>query len=200
MKKILCLVFFVAVFLAVNVFAFNCINNNENLILENGQQMEFNNPVYTIDNLTYVPLREFSEKLGILVDWIEDKSQVVLDTNHKKVLYNDNIEANSCLENGVIPDEKAAKNVAKAILESCTGRPMEYKDGDYEYFLKASYFESINSWLVVQYATYKGESFGGGSISPYIWINKSTGEVVEINLNPFWDELRQGHQKIMGNK
>ncbi len=199
MKKTVCLVAFVTLLFAVNVFAYNCINDTDNLILKNGQQMDFDNPVYTIDNLTYVPLREFSEKLGIQVNWIEHKRQVVLDTNHKKVLYDKDIKANSCLENGVIPDELTAKNVAKAILESCTGRPMEYKDGDYEYYLETSFFEPSNCWIVTQYATYKGEFFGGGNVSPHIQINKLTGEIISVNLNPSWDKIRQGHQSIMSN-
>lgn len=194
MKKIIKLVVILILLFAVNVFAYNYISESRNLILKNEQPIKFNNPIYTVDDLTYVPLREFCEKLGISLKWNQDRQQIVLDVNNKTVLYDKNIEANHCLENGVIPDEEAAKKVAKSILEACTGKPMEYKDGDYEYFLTVDFSETQNCWLVTQYAKYKGEFFGGGNVSPHIRINKSTGEVIYINLDPSWDGIRQVHQ------
>ena len=104
---------------------------------------------------------------------------------------NKNIEANCCLENGVIPDAETAKNVAKSILEGCTGRAMEYIDGDYEYYLAVVFYKKANYWSITQLVKYKGEFFGGGNnMSPNILINKSTGEVILINLHPAWDDMR----------
>lgn len=190
MKKIISLGVILMLLFAVDAFAYNYMNKSKNLIFKNEQQMKFNNPVYIVDDLTYVPLREFSEKLGIPVKWINDKQQIVLEINNRSVLYDKNIEANQCLENGVIPDKQAAKSVAKSILEACTGKPMEYKEGDYEFFLAVDFSEAQNCWLVTQYAKCKDEFFGGGNVSPHIRINKSTGEVISINLEPSWDVIR----------
>lgn len=201
MKKLIILICFMFVVMIDVVFAYNSFLITNNSILKGIQEIKFDNPIYLIDDLTYVPLRELTENLGIPVMWNNEKRQVILDINNKEVLYDKNSKANENLVNGVIPDEETAKNVAKSILEACTGRQVVYQDGDYEFYLSASFSEKQNCWFVVQYAKYKGEHFGGGNVSPIIQLNKSTGEVMSINLDFAWDKMIEFHQhKITGTK
>ena len=169
-----------------------CVLSNENYSIIIGQkETEFENPIYIIDNRMYVPLREFGEKLRIPVSWDSEKNQATFDTFHKKVLYNENFEANGVLENGVIPDKETAKKVAGAILESLLGSPVEFKQNGYEFFLGVSFSEPQNSWLVTQYAKYNGGPFFAGNVSPIINLSKSTGEVLGINLTDSYKEYRK---------
>ena len=175
---------------AVSVHAF--INKNPIMIIGT-EESEFDNPIYVINDRTYVPIRELCDKLGIPILWNSENRQITMDINNKKVPY-DQTEANADLTNGVIPDADTAKSVAKTILESCMGKPVEYKEGDYEFYLTVDFSNEQNSWVVSQYAKHRGDFFGGGNVSPMIRLNKSTGEVIDINLESSWDKIIQVHQ------
>lgn len=175
---------------AISVHAF--INIKQTLIIGT-KEVEFDNPIYVINDRTYVPIRELCDKLGIPILWNSKNGQIKVDINNKKIPY-DQTEANTDLTNGVIPNAETAKSVAKTILESCMGKPVEYKEGDYEFYLTVDFSKEQNSWVVSQYAKYRGDFFGGGNVSPMIRLNKSTGEVVDINLESSWDKIIQAHQ------
>jgi len=180
MKKTVILAAFAVILLVTNVLAYNCTNNDELIILKNTQRMNFKNPVYIIDNLTYVPLREFSEKLGIKVDWEEEKKQVKLLVNDKRIDVGDDTEYK---DDGVIPDKETALIVGKTILEKYLGRPLEYEAEEGTYYLRAIYHSKDNSWRVEQMCDYKVGGGGGTGPSnpfPVIVLNRNTGEVIYI--------------------
>ena len=180
----------------VSVYAFIDINQ---ILIIGTKEVKFDNPIYVIDDKTYVPIRELCDKLGIPISWDSEKRQVKVDINNKEIPHNNTV-ANAVLENGVIPNEETAKTIAKSILESCIGKPVEYKVDGYEFYLTVDFSEEQNSWVVTQYAKYNGNSFGGGNVSPVIRLNKSTGEVVGINLESSWDRIIEAHKKQLGNK
>ena len=47
-------------------------------IFVDGWEREFDMPIVTINDRTYVPLREVSEKLGMNVEWDEGTQTVVI--------------------------------------------------------------------------------------------------------------------------
>lgn len=177
--------------IAVSAYAFADANQT---VIIGTKEVKFDNAIYVIDDKNYVPVRELCDKLGIPVLWNGENGQITVDINRKEIPHNDTT-ANAVLKNGVIPDAETAKNVAKSILESCLGKPVEYKDDGYEFYLTAEFSEKQNSWTVTQYAKYNGEFFGGGNVSPVICLNRSTGEVVGINLESSWDKIAIEHKK-----
>ena len=81
MKKkitiIICIYFLVS---GVVTFAMQTLQAEEvnfKIFIEDSKQ-EFKNPIITVDNNTYVPLRELSELLGMQVKWDEKSSSIYL--------------------------------------------------------------------------------------------------------------------------
>ena len=164
---------------------------------EEGVDVEFIDGVYISDGKVYVPIQELSEVLGVPVVWNDETKQLEYPIASKEVLHNET-ESNTALSNGVIPDEEAAKSIAKIIFESCLGKPVEYQENGYELYLTVDFSEARNVWIVVQWAKYNGEFFGGGNnISPRIMLDKSTGEVISIDLELSWDRIIAGHQEYL---
>jgi len=50
-------------------------------ILVDGEEKQFNNPIVTIDDRTYLPVREMAETLGVDIWWNEVQQQVEITTN-----------------------------------------------------------------------------------------------------------------------
>lgn len=143
-----------------------------------------------LDGVTYVPLRECAEKLGYQVEWNEEARNIYVDTNHKNVQH---LKTNTevIAEQGVIPDKETALAVGKIILEKALGQSVEYQDGDRELHLDATYYTKLNEWLVYQEGTYEGERYYltlDTPSAPYVVLNKSTGEVTQIDLDPMAEE------------
>lgn len=197
MKKLVVAIFCVVI-LAVTVVSVYALIDVNRVIIINSREVKFDNPLYVIEDRTYVPIRELCNKLGIPVLWNSEKGQISLDINNKEVPHNET-EANAVLSNGVIPNAETAKSIAKTILESCIGKPVEYQEDGYEFYLTVEFSEKQNLWIVTQYARYNGKPFGGGNISPIIYLNKSTGEVTRINLESSWDKIIEAHKAKLGN-
>lgn len=141
-----------------------------------------------LDGVTYVPLRECAEQLGFQVEWDGEARCVKVDTTHKNVQH---LETNTeaVAEQGVIPDKETALAVGKIILEKNLGRSVEYKDGDRELRLEADYYTVLNGWKVYQVGTYEGISYyGTNRHTPFVVLNKSTGEVTYIDLDPMAED------------
>ncbi|MCL2456328.1 MAG: WG repeat-containing protein [Defluviitaleaceae bacterium] len=54
-------------------------------VFVNGEEKVFENPIVTIDNRTYIPLREIGEILGIDVEWDGENRRIII--NSPQVLY-----------------------------------------------------------------------------------------------------------------
>jgi len=79
----------------VNIFAVSVIANeiiqyqaykSDAKIIINGNEVEFNLPVVTINDWTYVPLRNFSDNLDMNVIWNEHENEIIV--NDKELLLN----------------------------------------------------------------------------------------------------------------
>lgn len=137
-----------------------------------------------LDGVTYIPLRECAEKLGLEVEWNAESRKIEVDTNHRNIQHLED-DTEVIKEQGVIPDEETALAIGKIILEKALGQRVEYQDGDRELQLHATYYTKLNGWKIYQTGTYKGISYyGTNRPSPFVVLNKSTGEVTYINLDP----------------
>ena len=80
-----------AIMLTTVVFAANIEQLTANVvqlrILVNDEERNFENPIITINNRTYVPLREVSEVLGMDVEWHGRKQEITI--NSPPELYNE---------------------------------------------------------------------------------------------------------------
>lgn len=183
------------IFLSATIISVYALTDANHVITIGLKETRLDNPIYLIDDRTYVPIRDLCDEMGIPVLWDSEKEQVKLDINNKRVHYRDT-EANAVLENGVIPNAETAKVIAKTIFETCMCKSVEYTDEDgYEFYLNVSFSEEQNSWLVYQDVKYRGNSFGGGNVSPIIRLNRATGEVMGINLEQAWDSIIEEHKK-----
>ena len=54
---------------------------SDSKIIYNENEIEFESPVVTIDNQTYIPLREAAEKMDISVEWNGEDHRIVLTKN-----------------------------------------------------------------------------------------------------------------------
>jgi len=52
-------------------------------IFVDGEERSFENPIVTINDRTYVPLREVSEVLGMSVDWDGDNQKIIINSTPK---------------------------------------------------------------------------------------------------------------------
>lgn len=137
-----------------------------------------------LDGVTYIPLRECAEKLGYQVEWDQERQQIKIDTSRRNV---QDLRTNTegVAEQGVIPDEETALAVGKIILEKALGQPVEYQIGDRKLWLSADYYPVYNEWRVSQAGTYEGDFFYYTNyFTPMVALNKSTGEVTRIDLEP----------------
>ncbi len=154
----------------------------------NGAAQKLEHEPVLLDGVTYVPLRECAENRGYQVMWDEDARQIEVDTYHRRIP--DQCSTEKVDEQGVIPDEATALAVGKAILEGAMGRSVEYKDGGREFYLKAHYYENTNVWEVFQSGKYEGyRYYGTNVISPGVILDKATGEVRCIALDPIPERL-----------
>lgn len=150
--------------------------------------IKFQYPLYSNGGRTYVSLREICDKLGIPIEWNNTNREVEMDIYNKKVPV-----SNKTLfkEDGVIPDQETALIIGKTILEKYAGKSMEYETDERIYYLRASFLESENAWIVVQNFKYKNPNVGGSTdFADFanVKLNKNTGEVMYINTNStFWD-------------
>lgn len=149
----------------------------------NSEASNLKNEPLLKDGVTYVPLRECAENLGFQVAWDEETKTIDVDTYHKTVP--NLVEAEIVAEQGAIPDEATAISVGKAILEAAMGRSVEYQDGEREFYLTATYYKKDNAWRVDQAGRYEGKAwYGTNFYTPFVVLNKNTGEVTSMNLYP----------------
>lgn len=142
------------------------------------ENYESNYPSYIRVGRMYLPLRSFCDALGIPVEWDEENKEVKVDIYNKKLNVSSHTQYK---EEGVIPDEETALAVGKIILEKYTGKPMEYENEDWKFYLNARYIQSLNAWCVSQTAEIKHSGGGGGGAVPTVYINRNTGEVMYIH-------------------
>ena len=85
MKKIIlgCLILIIVT--SIVAFAANIYLANSNVIRIGAEDVKFNNEIYLIDEKTYVPIRELSEKMQVPIIWNEEDNKVELLTDHKTV-------------------------------------------------------------------------------------------------------------------
>lgn len=154
-----------------------CLKNN--IMKIGGEYIAFENDIYTINEKTYIPIRELSEKLRIPIRWDGEKDQVELLTDFKTVRTSEGTPSN---EAGVIPDEETAYKIGKIILEKYVGKSLEYETEKGVYYLKTTYHQLDNSWRISQECKYKQGGGGGtGIYSPTVVLNRNTGEVTFIS-------------------
>ena len=185
MKKIIlgCLILIIVT--SIVAFAANIYLANSNVIRIGAEDVKFNNEIYLIDEKTYVPIRELSEKMQVPIIWNEEDNKVELLTDHKTVNTSKETIIN---EEGVIPDAETAYRVGKIILEKYVGKSLEYETEKGVYYLQVEYHKLDNSWRVSQECEYKiGGGGGTGIYSPTIVLNKNTGEVMYINTHSVID-------------
>lgn len=141
-----------------------------------------------LDGVTYVPLRECAEKLGYQVEWNQERRRIEIDTSSRNV---QDLRANTegVAEQGVIPDEETALAIGKIILEKALGQPVEYQDGERKLWLEVHYHTVYNEWRIYQLGTYEGDFYYTTNyFTPMVALNKSTGEVTRIDLEPTAEE------------
>ena len=157
-------------------------------------EVELEYPMIEKDGRMYVSIRELGELMNIPVYWDAGTGEINFDIDHKKVPYSGDTKT---VEEGMIQDKETAIAVGRAILESLTGRKMEYEDGDFTYFLQAYYNEKFNMWSVSQDAHYKGDIFYAANyvLSATIWLDKATGEVVSISIDKKMEDIVDEYKK-----
>lgn len=87
MKRILITIMVILSFGCFTAFAgYNVGECNANIvdfdISLNGKKVEFSMPVVTIDDRTYLPLREICNTLGVSINWVEEESKIEMFTNN----------------------------------------------------------------------------------------------------------------------
>lgn len=148
------------------------------------ETQRFEHEPLVLDGVTYVPLRECAEKLGYQVEWDQVRQRIEVDTSRRNVK---DLRTNTedIIEQGVIPDEETALAVGKIILEKALGQSVEYQDGDRKLWLEADYHTAYNEWWICQVGSYEGElCYWTNYFTPFVALNKSTGEVTRIDLEP----------------
>lgn len=87
MKKIIILSPYIIIFLIYNVFAQDLGQYLANIvqykIVFNGEQKDISNPIVTINDRTYLPVREVAEMLAIDIQW-DDETQTILINSERK--------------------------------------------------------------------------------------------------------------------
>ena len=187
--------YFILITPAKEVAGTQTVEPTEISILLGNQKIKMQQPIYLINGNTYVAIRELGEALGYPVSWKGDTNEVQLDIYHKELNYDKEKKDNMSLEKGVIPNEATARAVATTILEACSGKQLEYQDGNYEGYLHVSFYEQSNCWIISQKVKYKGEFFYATSaMGTYVYLNKTTGEVMAIGLDPLCEEATEKHK------
>ncbi len=91
----------------------------------------------------------------------------------------------------IIPNAKVAYSVGKILLENKVGRSLEYEGNYGTYYLDVRYRAVNNTWVISQECDMKYGGYGGsGSSTPFIALDKDTGEVkyiFEDTLDPHWE-------------
>lgn len=91
MKKFILIFNTIAVLfiLFINVYSedifFYKAYKTDSKIIYDGNEIEFEAPVVTIDNHTYIPLREAAEKMDISVNWNGEENKIILTENSNDV-------------------------------------------------------------------------------------------------------------------
>ena len=179
-----CIIFsvFLGIFVSTVGVAANIYLLSGNIVRIGAKDVKFNNDLYIIDEKTYVPIRELSEKMRIPILWNDEKKQLELLTDFKTIHVSDKTELK---EEGIIPDEQTAYQIGKIILERYAGEPLEYETDERIYYLQTQFQEKSNSWRISQTYEFKngnhGWSSGDAFYVPSVILNKNTGEVVSIN-------------------
>lgn len=79
--KITILCFVLIMILNVNISASD-YELNDYPIFYNNTRLKFNNPVIQINNMTYVPLREYNKFINIETNWNEEKNNIITSSNN----------------------------------------------------------------------------------------------------------------------
>lgn len=142
--------------------------------------VEFNYPVFINEGNTYVSLRDICKELRIPVYWDEQARVAVIDKYNSEIIVSTLTERK---KEGVIPDEETALAIGRIILEKYSGEKYEYETKNVKYFLEVEFIEEYNVWKVSERYELKREppncAFGGPLA--YVYLSKSTGEVININ-------------------
>lgn len=171
----------VLLFAIVGVNANNIFEGSSYSIKIGDKNINNNHTAFMNNDSIYVSLRNICEELRIPVTWNDKSKEATIGINNKEVEISERTRRN---ENGVVPDAETAINLGKIILEKYTGKDVEYESDKYIYYLKATFLEEENTWLVVQNIKYKHPYIGsmdGGADFIHIKISRGTGEVLYIN-------------------
>lgn len=182
MKKSIIISIMFVLLLMGTVFASGSIyEKSDNIIKLGNQNMQLESPIFLINDKIYVSLRNLCNELNIPIEWDGENGEAMIDIYHKKVPVSDKTEYK---EQGVIPDEETALAVGKAILEKYAGKPLEYETDKRIYYLRVSFVESENAWIIVQNFKYKNPNVIGSTDFAdfaHVKLSKSTGEILFIN-------------------
>lgn len=85
----------------------------------NDKEVTFENPVVTIDNRTYLPLREVAETLGVDIEWVEETREIKITNNSTGCLY-------PFVENGLWGYKDCDGNI---VVEAKYRRTYEFHEG-----------------------------------------------------------------------
>jgi len=142
------------------------------------QEAEFKKPIVVKNGSAYVPLREFCEFLKIPVSWDGATRTITVDPYRKSVGI---LGATEHSKHEMVPDKETAIALGRIFLEVYTETQMEYETTENIYYLDAMEDPAQNAWIV--YQTYDMKNGGGWAssvLTPCVWINRNTGEVLAI--------------------
>jgi len=100
MRKKLTICGFVIVIILITLITAVSASNAESLaayvtqfrVFVNGEERNFENPIVTINDRTYIPLREISEVLGMDVEWDEENRKIIINNSQLLASHDNNSE------------------------------------------------------------------------------------------------------------
>lgn len=168
---------------------------SECIIEINGEQQSFQNAVVTIEDNTYVPLRELCVKTGYAVDWSADEKKISLSNNKSYPFYeNVDLSEDGNLSNGmkfqyigdndfsyqeqleqwgVVPVSSAYGEIPTAKMAAEVGKDILGYSENTSATLKVNYDKNEDAWVV--YALNQESSHAGLRT---VIIKRSDGRIV----------------------
>lgn len=163
MKKIICSIFAVIALLIITTIIFaqgnSAVTESRYPVFYNNNQIESNLSNLSINDITYIPLREFCNIFKINIEW--DKKESIIRLSDKR-------EVNMLVDE-IVKNEETAIEIAKIAVKSIYGSV----NNDLSFI---GNLDSINElWTVTGILP---ENYDGGV--PIVIIQKSDGRIVSI--------------------
>jgi hypothetical protein len=145
--------------IAISVRQFTA-NEVDFKVVINGEEHKFNQPIVTIEDRTYLPIREFCNAAGYSINW-DEEGRVVSMSDKKEVVFNDDV---------CISREGALESGRKYIFYGTDKQDFSIKN----YIEKAELFESIIYDIKIREETI--EAMDAINLLKRICINKKSRE------------------------